>query len=205
MIYTARQLQDLHKANGHVTLPSDARLSPLAIDWIRKRKLEVQYGDAPRENKQDEPTSTGDAMLWWCDGPCGASKAAITQQARMSNLREIDISGDASQLANVVKQIATEVKSSRAGGAILLVQHGAAAMVFTNRCPSLRAVLGTCLDSVDQAIRRVAANVLVIEHPHKTLMEVRNMLGRFCAATGAGSRELSSDIRRQLEDLASCG
>ena len=33
MIFTARQLQDLHKTNGHVTLPVGARLTP--ISWVR--------------------------------------------------------------------------------------------------------------------------------------------------------------------------
>ena len=30
MIFTARQLEELHRTNGHVTLPYRARLSPLA-------------------------------------------------------------------------------------------------------------------------------------------------------------------------------
>ena len=48
MIFTARQLQDLHKTNGHVTLPVGARLTPMAADWARSRKIAVVYdGQAP--------------------------------------------------------------------------------------------------------------------------------------------------------------
>ena len=107
MIYTARQLEQLHKTNGHVTLPYNARLTPAAQDWIRARKLAIQYTDGespplgapfsarpqggacPRCNhaenpavpagaKREESTSSRrGTFLWWCDGPCGAAKAAI--------------------------------------------------------------------------------------------------------------------------------
>jgi ribose 5-phosphate isomerase RpiB len=210
MIYSARQLEDLHRANGHVTLPYNARLTPLAQDWARARKLEIHYSDGEaRETASGAGAASlafsgksgSGTFLWWCDGPCGPAKAAIAQQAKQSNLLSIEIGSDLSQLASVVKHVAAEVKAQRAAGAVLLVACGAGAMVYANRCPSLRAVLGTCLDSVDQALRRVAANVLVVEHAHKTLSETRNMLARFVSA----SRELSPDVRRQLEELASCG
>ena len=41
MIFTARQLQDLHKTNGHVRLPVGARLTPLARDWVRAKSVSV--------------------------------------------------------------------------------------------------------------------------------------------------------------------
>jgi len=73
-------------------------------------------------------------------------------------------------------------------------------MVFANRCPSLRAVLGTCIEAVDQAVRLVAANVIVIEHPYKSLQQVKTLLGRFLR----GKRELTEDMKRQLSELSSC-
>jgi hypothetical protein len=202
VIYTARQLEDLHKANGHVTLPPDARLSPLAIDWVRRRKIEVRYGESPRASVDVAAPPLANDFLWWCDGPCGAAKAAIVQQARQSNLREIAIGSDASSISSALTSVANEIRGARSLGAILLVQHGATATVLANRCPSLRAVLGTCIESVEHALRHVAANVLVIEHPHKTLMQVRNMVVRFVAF---GPRAPSPEIRRQMEEIASCG
>jgi ribose 5-phosphate isomerase RpiB len=141
-------------------------------------------------------------FLWWCDGPCGAAKAAILAHARDANLLPVEIGADPTSTAATVKQVALEVKSGRVTGAILAVGHGAAAMVMANRCTSLRAVLGTCLDSVDQAVRRVGANVLVLEHSHRTLMEMRNMIKRF---TSAQVRDVAPDVERQLRELASCG
>jgi hypothetical protein len=217
MIVTERQLEDLHKqngANGHVTLPYRARLTPLASDWVRKRKIVVGFSDAEVSDggtaakggattggpAAKETASATGAVLWWCDGPCGPAKAALTAHEKESSLRALELPADANRTASVVKTLASEMKSGRAAAAVLMVRTGAAAIVFANRCPSLRAVLGTCLDAVDQGVRQVAANVLVVEYPHQSLQQMKNMIGRFTRAR----REPDENVRRQLEELAKC-
>ena len=218
MIYTARQLADLHKGNGHVTLPVGARLTPMAQDWVRHRKIAVQYEEravgtmagtatsqpasAPIDASivPNLPTPAG-TMLWWCDGPCGAAKAAIAAQARETNLQPMAVTAEPKHLVAAVKHLANEVRNDRATGGILLVQTGAAAVVYANRCPSLRAILGTCRDAVVQGIDQLAANVLVIETPYQTLQQTRNLLAQFVR----GRRSVSDDVKRQLAELASCG
>ncbi|HXE53523.1 MAG TPA: hypothetical protein VN541_10930 [Tepidisphaeraceae bacterium] len=214
MIVTARQLEDLHRqngSNGHVTLPYRARLSPLANDWIRSRKIVVGYSDVtaapangasaanPQATEPAEPSSG--AFLWWCDGPCGPAKAAVTSVEKESKLLCIDKPADAKQLVPVIKTMTSEVKSGQSNGAILLVQNGAMATVFANRCPSLRAVLGTCLEAVDQGVQQVAANVLIIEYPYKTFQQMKNLLARFTR----GKRVASEEVQRQLQELSTCG
>ena len=224
MILTARQLEDLHRqngGNGRLTLPYRARLTPLAVDWIKSKKIILGYSSilAPeaesrksttlpsrpvgtsRVDTAASPTSSQGAFLYWCDGPCGPSKAALVAHERESNLRAMDKPADAGQLVPVIKALALDIKNNRAIGGILIVQNAAAAIVFANRCPSLRAILGTCHEAVEQGIAQVAANVLVIEYPHKTLMQVKNMLGRFTRAP----RALSEEAQRQIQELASCG
>ncbi|MGH7214414.1 MAG: RpiB/LacA/LacB family sugar-phosphate isomerase [Tepidisphaeraceae bacterium] len=219
MIFTARQLEQLHRANGHVTLPYRARLTPLARDWLKAKRVTVGYSDTDFEKvgattksngnvavvASPEPasatTSDPGAFLWWCDGPCGPAKAALTAQAKESNIKATEIAVDPKRIIDAVKLIAREVAGGRAAGGILLVQNGAAAMVYANRCPSLRAVLATCLDAVDQGVKLVAANVLVVEHPYKTLPQIKNFLSRFVR----GRRELSDEVRQQLKELGTCG
>jgi hypothetical protein len=225
MFFTARQLEDLHKSNGsngHVVLPYRARLSPLAQDWVRARKIGLGYSDADASaGKSAGGTTLGTpgtnngggapspakhesvpgSVLWWCDGPCGPAKAAIAAQAKESNLRAIELPADAMKLVAVIKLLAHEIKSGQASAGVLLVQNAAMPIVFANRCPSLRAVVGTCLEAVEQGIGQAAANVLVIEHPYKTLPQVKSLLGRFVR----GRREMSEDLRRQLQELSSCG
>jgi hypothetical protein len=203
MIYTARQLEDLHRSHGSLVLPYGARLTPLAADWAKAKKIAVGYSNIEPAKPSVKPINgfaptDAKALLWWCDGPCGAAKAAISAQGKESSLVPID----AKNIIAAVKQVAIEVKAGRAIGGVFLVQIGAAAVLFANRCPSLRAVLGTCLESVEQGIQLIAANVLVIEYPYKTLSQVKNLLGRFARA---GQRQLSEDVKQQLQEMASCG
>jgi ribose 5-phosphate isomerase RpiB len=207
--YTARQLEDLHKlagGNGHVLLPYRARLTPAAQDWVRMRKVSVGYGDAqptpaavPADAKKIEE-GAGGRFLWWCDGPCGPAKAALSGADLRPHLKALDTPADARQTAAAIKAIAAEIKAGKADGAVLVVSAGATAMVLANRCPSIRAVLGTCIESVEQGIRLMAANVLVVEHPHRTMQQVRNMLVRFVKA----KRDLSEETRRLLQEMATC-
>lgn len=220
MIVTARQLEDLHRqsgGNGHVMLPYRARLTPLASDWIRSRKIVVGYGDvgvpsngcaSSAKGQAAEPAplaashaSGSGAFVWWCDGPCGPAKAAITAHAKEASLGALDVPADAKQLVSVLKRVASEVKSGQIHGAILLVQNGAQATVLANRSPSLRAIVGTSLEAVDQGVQQASANVLIVEHPQKTLQQVKNLLSRFTR----GKRTMGDELQQQLKDLASCG
>src|SRR5687768_2458484 len=141
MIFTARQLEDLHKTNGHVTVPVGARVTPLVQDWLRHKKIALKYGTNGYPQKpavsavgtvasQMMPTAEAagfSGLLWWCDGPCGQAKGAISAQARESNLQPLDVPATADNLVPAIKRIASEVKAGRASGGILLVQSGAAA------------------------------------------------------------------------------
>ena len=213
MIVTARQLEDLYRqngGNGHVTLPYRARLTPLAADWVRARKIVLGYANAEQPNASAQKSDSaktalvqpaaldGGAFLWWCDGPCGPAKAALASFEKEAGLRPLDNNAD---LVGAVRQIAGQVKSGQITGAVLLVQHGAMATVLGNRCPSLRAVVGTSLENVERGVQQLAANVLIIEYPQKTLQQVRNLLSRFLRA----KRAVSEEVGRQLQELASCG
>jgi ribose 5-phosphate isomerase RpiB len=210
MIFTARQLQDLHKANGHVHLPVGARLTPMATDWARAKRIAIVYSDAPANPASSDagrpsggssaPAPAG-VVLWWCDGPCGQAKAALAAQSRETNLQPMPVTTEPKYIVAAVKHLAGEIKNDRATAGILLVQSGAAAVVFANRCPSLRAILGTCRDAVQQGVEQLAANVLVIEHPYQTLQQVRNLLSQFIR----GRRVLTDDLKRQLQELTTCG
>src|SRR4051812_49758726 len=98
MIVTARQLEDLHRqngANGTITLPYRARLSPLAQDWVRAKKITLGYSDVEKSANGSTAshtevsglaqqagcgcagggqshacgcTTSSGGFLWWCDG-----------------------------------------------------------------------------------------------------------------------------------------
>jgi ribose 5-phosphate isomerase RpiB len=212
MIYTARQLEQLQKAHGRVILPLDARLTPLATDWLRARKLSIAWADVPSAQPAAAPPATppvpspvGSAppggLLWWCDGPCGQAKAALSGFERPAGLRPLGVNPSEPATIDAIRAVAADLRDRRAQGAILLVRSAGAAMVFANRCPSIRAVLGTCLDAVDQAAGTVNANVLILEYPYKTFSQLRTLIGRFVR----GPFDAPEAVRRQLQEIASCG
>jgi ribose 5-phosphate isomerase RpiB len=214
MIFTARQLEDLHKSNGHVVLPYGARLTPLAADWARGKKIQIGYGpdELVKQSNGSKPASgiavddgakpqAAGAFLWWCDGPCGAAKAAVGAQSKESSLAAIDLPGESKQLIPAIKKLAAAVKEQKSTGGILLVQSAAAAVVLANRCPSLRAVVGTTLESLEAAISQIAANVLVLEYPNKSFSQLKNLLSRFVRA----KRDLSDEMKKQIQELGTCG
>src|SRR4051794_29163400 len=117
MIITARQLEDLHRqagGNGHLTLPYRARLTPLAADWVKSRKIVLGYSsvaapasgasaEAPplaASRSTDSPTASSpqSSILYWCDGPCGPAKAAVVAHEKQSNLRQLDKPADAREI-----------------------------------------------------------------------------------------------------------
>ena len=217
MIITARQVEQLFKSNGKVTLPIGARLTPLASDWIKEHRVQVEYAgaaariaeasqpqrpQAPNPIQSTESKASNGAWLWWSDGPCGAAKAALLTVAREVNAHAVEIPIGNREIVGAIKHLAGEVKAGRADGGILLVGSAASSMIYANRCPLLRAVLGTCIESVEQGVQLAAANVLIIEHPYKTVQQVKTLIGRFLRS---GKRKLSEDVKRELSELNSCG
>jgi ribose 5-phosphate isomerase RpiB len=224
MIVTARQLQDLHRqsgGNGQLTLPYRAKLTPLASDWIRSKKLSIGYSDVsptPSQPGAGAPVLSSSGVgigasapgyegntatiRWWCDGPCGPAKAAVVSLEKQSSFVPLDVVSDARQLPAAIKAIAAQVRSGQAGGGVIMVRSGAAAVVLANRCPSLRAVLGTCLDAVEQGLALVSANVLIIEYPYQTLQQTKNLLSRF--SRGLRTGPLPAELARHLQELATC-
>jgi ribose 5-phosphate isomerase RpiB len=220
MILTARQVEQLYQSGGKITLPPGARLTPLAMDWVNEHNVQVEQTAPPPQPepkvkpafppqrssigapREPQSKTLNGTWLWWSDGPCGGAKAAVMTMSRESGFAAIEVPISSRELVATLKHMAEEMKAGRADGGILLVGNGASAMVYANRCPSIRAVLGTCVESVEQGVRLIGANVLVIEHPYKTIQQIKMLLSRF---TRGGRRFLSTDVQRDLAELSSCG
>ena len=115
MIYTARQLEDLHRANGNgrLVLPYGARMTPLGVDWVRSRRIVVGYDPDemvnPSKGEGVAPvkpqTGNSGTYLWWCDGPCGAGKAAVGAIGKEVSLAGVDLPAESQQLVAVSKPV----------------------------------------------------------------------------------------------------
>jgi ribose 5-phosphate isomerase RpiB len=204
MIYSARQLDQLHKAHGKIVLPCGARLTPLARDWTKLKKIAVEYSDVeaplPKPVDGGEPQEkTSLPLMWWCDGAAGVSKAALMAASREANLVPMTILQDSSRAVSAVRHLAREVRAGHADGGVLIAGNSAAALMYANRCTALRAVLATGHAAMEAAIRELAPNVLVLEEQRQTMQQAKNMILRFARA----KRQPSEAILRELKELAS--
>ena len=76
-------------------------------------------------------------------------------------------------------------------------QSAGAAVVYANRSPALRAVVGTTRESLEFAMQRICPNVLIIEHPRQGFQELRNMLSLFIR----DRPHISGEVQQQLCEM----
>lgn len=199
-IVTARQLQDAIDASpdGVAAVAPDARLTPLANDLVRQEPQKIRraaFAAAPQPN----PLTADDLpWLWWIDGQCPAA-TQITQQ-RAAVLQPSGGARHEAALGQVVREVATALRSGRIAGGLLFVSNAARAMCFANRCASIRAVVGSCSQAVEQGVTELGANVLVIEYPHVAPTSMAAMVDRILRQPP----KLPAHVQRELNDLHQC-
>jgi hypothetical protein len=211
MIYTARQLEDMHRAVGQIVLPYRARLTPLAKDWVRAKQVAVGYSDATTEAKNSAgPQSNAGAkrlkaaslpLLWWCDAPAGSARAAVNSAAKETSLEQMAIGQDISQLRGVIKLLVGQINAKKIGGGVLVMKSPSLGLLYANRNAALRAITASTFASLDEAINAISPNVLVIEHTQLTVQQIKNMILRFGRSAPAPKESLQSE----LKEVAQCG
>jgi len=188
-IVTANQLQEaMDKApDGVAVLTNDARLTPLANDLARQLPQRIRRGEQALGNA---PSATAN-WLWWLEGQCTAVTSLVSQRSHL--LRAVG----GTSLIQVVRNLATAVKSKQAAGGVLFVPNAARAMCYANRASTLRAVVGTCPQALEQGINELGANVLVIEYPYVKPDVMTTMMDHFINR----SPSVPPNIQRELADL----
>jgi len=192
---TARMLEKVR--DGVVHLAPNARLTPLARDYAKERGFTVIHADA--QNKQKvSPAARAAQWHWWIDGHCPVVDQVTTQFR--TEMRPVTTQRNAGELSRVITQVARQVRDGRSKGATLFVHSAAQAACFANRCPSLRAIVGTCGQAVEEGVRTLGANVLIVEYPHHGRAAVQEMVRTFMSM----SRPTTPVVDRQLRELTSC-
>ena len=183
---TARQLADVR---GTVYLTASARLTPLAQDLVRERKIAVEIVATQSGN-------AGKHWLCWMQGHCATAASLITELGG----RPLPIGNKPEHLLAAIQQAAGDIRSLKSQLAILFVPAAARAVCFANRCRSLRAVVGTCEQAVQEGIDMLGANVLVLEYPHLNAQRMRQLVMQFIQSSGRPD----ATLQRQLAQLAAC-
>lgn len=190
-IVTAKQLERI--TGSIVRLSPTARLTPLAIDLIKDRKLTIERSSAATS----APVSGG-GWVWWIDGNCPLADQ-VTAEMR-STLISLSHRRSSQSMVEVIRDIARRAATGRVAGAVLFVPSAVRAAVMANRCQTLRAVVGTSVNAAEESVRQIAANVLIIEYPQHGANSMRAMVQAFVGA----ERPKLPEIERQLKELGSC-
>jgi len=181
---------------GPARLAPDAKLTPLANDFAREHPELIERVSVDSiDNRQ---SAIGNApWLWWADGHC-PSVLELANGLR-SRLRPSAAPRSDAGLVQVVKRLAVGVDRGdlAGGGGVLFVRHAARATCLANRCRGLRAAVGTCEEAVDQAVRDLGINTLIIEYPYTRPPAMQAMVRRVLSTTPKAPPHL----QRQLDEL----
>lgn len=200
-IITASQLQEaLAAAKGDaVYLAADARLTPLANDLARQQAERIKRSSATSSGSGNAVDVAALPWLWWIDGKCPVVDQVTTERA--GRLRRATAGASPSALVQVVRELAGAIKAKKIAGGFLFVHNAARATCLANRCSSIRAVVGTCGEAVEQGVNELGANVLIIEYPHHGHRSTSGMIDRMLQQ---GPRPPAA-VERELADLHRSG
>jgi len=192
-IITAQQLQDAIVAapDGIATLAPDARLTPLANDHVREnprcvRRLENRAAAASVDALHGAP------WRWWAEGHCPAVAATMQQ------LTGVAVPSGAPRteagLSQMIRDLAHGVRHKSTRGGLVFVRSAALAVVMANRCAPLRAIVGTCPDAVEQGIKQIGANVLIVEYPYVNAERLAAIVNRMTRSVPAAPPHLEREL-----------
>lgn len=201
-IVTASQLQAAmdSASDGVAVLAPDARLSPLANDLARQRPGKVRraaHQAAPATGSSG--ASQNLPWAWWIDGACPVVQQVTSDRA--TKLRPLVHNRTPGSLSSVVRELAAAIKGRQVAGGLLFVRSAARAVCLANRCASIRAIVGTSGEAVEQGITELGANVLIIEYPHHGPKSTVAMVDRITQQVPS----VPASVERELADLHRCG
>ncbi len=195
-IITAKQLE---KLEGKVRLGPGARLTPLAADLVKQRKLVVERVDIKAGSAAAAPAAVAsDNWYWWIDGNCPIAEAVM--QEFKDTFAPLSTRRQNAALAEAVRGIAKRVRDGQAAGGVIFVHSAAQANCFANRCSNLRAVVGTSDLAVEQGVKLLSANVMIVEYPMHGHRSMRALVERFLQTP----RKNLPAVEAQLRELGTC-
>ncbi len=176
-------------------LAAGARLSPLAMDEVKQRKLRVERvaGDGSGGTPAIGTTQAGATWCCWVQGHCAAAARVIEQYGG----RPISVASAGNSQESVPRVIRRMARGLRQGEfrlAVVFVPTAGVAACMANRCAPVRAVVGTTTKGVEEGVAELGANLLVIEYPQHGYQAMAGMLAVFLKSTGAAPPRMERDL-----------
>jgi len=173
IVVTAQWLEDLRRAGREIELPRDALITPAARDWLKEYAAPVTWRDA-------DGGGTGGTTPVVIDLAVPMMRSWLAALERlMGAVETIEPSDAAGGVIAAVRKLCTGVATGKWPRGIVFADDAGLSVCIANKIRGIRAALGTDVPSVEQAVRRLAINVLILDPSRQTMHQVRQMVERF--------------------------
>ncbi|MCK4276876.1 MAG: RpiB/LacA/LacB family sugar-phosphate isomerase [Phycisphaerae bacterium] len=173
-----------------VELGANEHLTPAAADLAARRRLRITRLGVPTVAKRPASKARSDLPAGGtvashrpgaAAGPVGIVVERRTDKVESilralghDGIRFTEYSKSDCWIVNL-RTLCQGVCGGRLILGVAVIPYGAEAMVIANKIKGIRAVQGTCPASVAAGVRRIGANVLILEHELSTFYELRQM------------------------------
>lgn len=196
-LITANRLQGLQ--GSVLYLAAGARLSPLAMDEVKKRKLQVQQVAADGGGRAAPTSRTLATWCCWVQGHC-ATAARVIEQYDGRPIAVASAGNSGESVLRVIERMAQSLRQGEFRHAVIFVPTAGVAACMANRCAHVRAVVGTSTRSVQEGVVELGANMLVIEYPQHGYQTMAAMLEVFLKSTGAAPARMQKELAGLARD-----
>lgn len=194
-VVTAQMLQDLQRSRAPIELPRDALITPAARDWLRDHAMPVTWQDA----KPAANVGGGRVPIVIDLKVPMLRSLLITLERSLGSAETIDPSEKSGGVIAAVRKLCGGVAAGQFSRGIVFADDGNLPVCVANKCRGIRAAMGMCVPSVEQAVRQFAANVLVIEPGHQTMHQIRQMVQRFVSLRASDSARAALEAITAME------
>ncbi|QQE11934.1 hypothetical protein JD969_00210 [Planctomycetota bacterium] len=192
-------IMKLRKYPNHpLVLTARAKLTPLAVDYVKEKQLVLQrQGTTAGASEDVSPVKTNDAKpyAWWTEGFCPVVQK-LSNELR-SNISFVSASKGIAELNEVVKDMDQMFERTDISGAIIFATDAAKAVLYANKCKNIRAAFSRCPESLEKAKRELGINLLIVEYPYTPADRIESLTETMMAST-SGPQPI---VEKQIQEL----
>lgn len=184
---TAVLLDDLLRNGTEIVLPKDALITPAARDWFRDHPVPVSW----LESREDGKASLALVM----EPKLAEMRALRTMLDRDGGVAEvIEPAPGPAGVAAATRRLCGMVNRGQVTKGVVFAVDGAVPACIANKHRGIRAALCSTVPMVEEAVRDLGINVLVIEYPTQTPYLMKQMVWRLVAGARTPKPELAGMI-----------
>jgi ribose 5-phosphate isomerase RpiB len=193
-VVTAILLNDLLRVGEEIRLQKQSLITPAARDWIKEHDVPITW-------LEDSNPGNG-SLAVVMDDSLEEMRAMRTMLDRNGGLAEVIKPGqEIDGLISATRKLCGMVNRNEVSRGVVFAQDGAVPVCVANKHKGIRAALGMNVPMVEDAVRKLGVNLLVIEYPNMTTYQMKQMIERMLKGATAPQPE----VRAALEQIKQGG